>query len=412
MTQPRVAVSSVAMADRVARAAERLLRVAGDARLGLALLLAVGAANLAAALVPSGPQRLDGWPYAALLGALALSAVASVAVRAPAAWREWRHPGPVAAGGALGVGLPERGPREIEARLRAAGYRTRVDLGRGRWAVHAVRRGWSRFAGVLSHLAIVGLVLGAAIGSAFGSETTFSLLPGEQALLDTPRAGFASAVRFEGIDAEFGPDGRPLRLDIAVELLRDGERVDRVVARVNEPAAFDGYLVHPWTYGPAARIRVVSLGGSVLLDDAVPLDAERDGVPIGSLELATAGLTLGLALVDADANLLGVSAVGGDGLAGTARIGPGESARVGGVTVELRGFDAWVTFMSRRDPGLWVLFGAAAVLCLSLAVAVWLPRRRVTVRPLRGGGLELRLRGERLDRPTDELARLQRALGA
>ena len=67
--------------------------------------------------------------------------------------------------------------------------------------------------------------------------------------------------------------------------------------------------------------------------------------------------------------------------------------------------------MSRRDPGLLVLFGGAAALCASLAVAFWLPRRRVTVRPVPATGeLELVLRGERFDRPADELERLTRAL--
>jgi hypothetical protein len=61
--------------------------------------------------------------------------------------------------------------------------------------------------------------------------------------------------------------------------------------------------------------------------------------------------------------------------------------------------------LSRRDPGLGVLFAGAALLCVALAVAFWLPRRRVTVRPV-GEGLRLTLRGERFDRPATELERL------
>ena len=131
----------------------------------------------------------------------------------------------------------------------------------------------------------------------------------------------------------------------------------------------------------------------------------------GAAELPTAGVTLGLALADADRNELGVSVVGTDGLVDSARLVPGEAARVGDLRVELNGFDAWVTFLSRRDPGLLVLFAGAAGLCAALAVAFWLPRRRLTVRPS-GGGLELLLRGERFDRPADELERLGRVLGA
>lgn len=406
MTPVPAAVRAGPAAERVAAIAERVLRHAGDARVGLALLLAVGTANVAAAVAPDGPQLLEGWPYAVLLGALALSAVASVAVRAPVAWREWRRPGPVAAGSPATI-LAERSADEVRTVLANSGYRVRVERRRGAWAVHGVRRGWSRFAGVLSHLAIVVVALGAALGAAFGSETTFSLLPGEQALLDAPRPGFASAVRLEALDADFDADGRPVRLDTTVTHLRDGDEVERVLVRANEPADLDGYLVHPWTYGPAARIRVSTLGGAVLLDDAVPLDRDRDGVPVGAVELPTAGVSVGLALIDSETATLGISGVTSGGLVGTARLVPGEAARVGNVVVELASFDAWVTFLSRRDPGLAIVFAGAAGLSATLAIAFWLPRRRVTVRPRPDGHLRLVVRGERFDRPEDEVARLR-----
>jgi cytochrome c biogenesis protein len=268
-----------------------------------------------------------------------------------------------------------------------------------------VRRGWSRFAGQASHVALVLIVIGAAIGAAFGSETTFALLPGDQALLDAPRAGLSSAVRLESLDAEFGPDGRPRRLDTTVTFLRDGEAVKGETLRVNQPGAFDGYLVHPWTYGPAARLRVATLGGSALLDAAIPLDAEQGGVPVGSADLPTAGVTMGLALADASTNELGVSVVGAGGRVDTARLRPGDEARIGDLVVRFDAFDAWVTFMARRDPGLGLLFSGAALLCASLAVTFWLPRRRVTIRP-DATGLRLVLRGERFDRPDAELHRL------
>ena len=411
MTARRAAVAPAGGGDRLALSAERLLRLLGEARVGLGLLLLAGAVNLVAALHPDGPAALDAWPYAVLLGALALTGVAATAVRTPATWREWRRPGPVRAGaGALSTTLAVQPGRDaVAARLRSAGYRVSVDTRRGRWAVHGVRRGWSRFAGQGTHLAVVVVVLGAAIGSAFGSETTFSLHSGGQALLDAPKAGFSSAVRLEGFDAEFNSDGRPRRLDVEVTFLRAGEVVEERILRVNEPGDFDGYLVHPWTYGPSARLRVTTLAGSPLLDAPVPLAGERHGAPVGSVSLPTVGGSLGLALADADANELGVSLLADDGLVDTARLTPGEEQRIGDVLVRLDGFDAWVTFMSRRDPGLGVLLTGAVLLVAGLATAFWLPRRRVTVRPA-GAGTALILRGERFDRPADELDRLRAAL--
>lgn len=411
MAIPRAAARATPAGDRPARVAERLLRLAGDGRTGVLLLAAVGIANLLAALLPGGPAALEGGWYAVLLGVLALSGVAAVAMRTPAAWREWRRPGAVSRGSeALEATVRNRPAAELLDLVSAAGYRARLEQARGTWAVHGVRRGWSRFAALGSHLAVVVIVLGAAIGSAFASETSFSLLPGDQALLDAPRDGFASAVRLESLHAEFGPDERPRRLDTSVTFLRDGESIRGATLRVNEPGDFDGYLVHPWTYGPAARIRVTSLGGTPLLDASVPLDAVRDGEPVGSAELPTRGLTVGVALADAQANEVGVSVFGRAGPVDAALLRPGESVRVGDVRIELQGLDAWVTFMSRRDPGQPLLFGGAALLCASLVVGFWLPRRRLTVRPV-GDELLLVLRGERFDRPADELARLAGRLG-
>lgn len=410
MATTRATVEAAPAADRLARAAERVLKAFGDGRTGLALLVATGLLNAAAAVVPDGAVLLDGPAYALLLGAVALSGVAAVAARAPTALREWRSPTAVQHGrGAVTADLALAEPDELVAGLRGAGYRVRLERSRGRWAVHGVRRGWSRFAGILSHLALVAIVLGAAIGAAFGSETVFSLLTADQALLDAPRPGFNAAVRFDALDAEFGAGGRPERLDTTVTFMRDGEPVRQAVLRVNEPGEFDGYLVHPWTYGPAVRLRVTTLGGTPLLDAPVPLDAERDGTSVGSAELPAVGLTLGFAIADAGANQLGVSVLDGGGLVDTVRLGPGEVARIGAVEVTFGGFDAWVTFMSRRDPGLALLLAGAAALCGTLAVAFWLPRRRLTIRQ-RAGGLVLVLRGERFDRPGDELERLVRRL--
>ena len=413
MAATRADVGAAPTGERLARAAEQLLRIAGDGRIAVALLVAVGLANAVAAFLPGGARILDGLPYAILLGTVALSGVAAVALRAPAAWREWQRPGPVQAGaGALEAALPAAEPEVLLAALARSGYRARLESGHGgRWAVHGVRRGWSRFAGLLSHLALVAIVLGVAIGAAFGSETVFTLLPGDQALLDTPEPGFSAAVRLDAFDAEFGADARPRRIDTHVTFLRDGAPVREAVLRVNEPGDFDGYLVHPWTYGPAARIRVTTLDGSALLDAPVPLEGIRDGLPVGSTELPSVGMVVGLALTDPATSELGVSVLDGSGLVDGARLHPGETARLGDLEVSFERFDAWVTLLSRSDPGMALLFGGAALLVTTLAIAFWLPRRRVSIRPLPAGGARIVLRGERFDRPTDEIARLTERLG-
>src|SRR5918996_1616960 len=403
------AVVPGASAERTARVAERILRVLAEPRLGLGLLLVAGAANAVAAALPAGPAALDTLPYALLLGAILLSGLAAVAVRLPAAWREWRRPGPPAEGPeTLVASLPwseapadDAARQRLEAALRDAGYHVRTVGSGARWTLHGTRRGWSRFAGIGTHLAISLVVVGAAIGAAFGSETTFSLLPGDQAFLDVPRPGFTDAVRLERFDAEFGTEGRPSRLDTHVTFLRDGQPVRSETLQVNRPGDFGGYLVHGWTYGPAASVRVETLGGRPLVDADVPLDAERGGRPFAFVEVPSAGLTLGVQLADADANRISVTAAGAAGVVDIAALSPGEEARLGDVIVRLDGFAAYVTFLSRRDPGAPILFAGAGLLTAGLAVGLWLPRRRLTLRWV-SGDMRVAMRGERFDRPGGE----------
>jgi cytochrome c biogenesis protein len=404
--------------DRLARVAERLLRLAGDPRVGLALLLAAGLGNALAAALPDGPRLLEMPPYAILLGAIVVSGLAGVAVRAPAAWREWRRPAPLReASDTLRAAIPLAAPpdeataQRLADALRDAGYRVRSGGSATGWWASGTRRGWSRLAALGSHLALVLIVVGAAAGAAFGHETVFSLLPGDQALLDAPRPGFTDAVRLERFDAEFGTDGRPRRLDTTVTFLRDGEPIRRELLQVNRPASFGGYLVHGWTYGPAVEVRVTSLGGQALHDAEVPLDGRRDGRPSGFIDVPAAELGLGLVLLDADANLLGITAGGQAGVIDAAELRPGDEARLGDVIVSLERFSAYVTFLSRTDPGAGLLFVGAGLLTGSLAIAFWLPRRRCSVR-WADGALRLLVRGERFDRPETELQHLSASLVA
>ncbi|MEO8509819.1 MAG: cytochrome c biogenesis protein ResB [Chloroflexota bacterium] len=411
--RPPLGTAFATRLDRANRRADRLLRVAGDPRLGIALLLLTGLANAAAAAIPDGATLLHSPIYLGLLGAVLLSGLASVAVRTPAAWREWRSPtGVVERPGdsqQRSASLPPLAVADATRVLQRAGYRVRRVGREKRWTLHAVRRGYARIAGIGSHLALVLVVLGVALGGALATETSFSLLPGEQARIGPAREGFTDAVRLDRFDAEFGTDGRPSRLDTQVTFLRDGEPAGSELLQVNRPGSFGGYLVHGWTYGPAVRLRVETLAGRPLLDNGVPLDGTDAGRPSGAADLPGTGLALGLSLVDADANTLGVTVAGAGGAIDTAVLAPGEPTRIGPLNVTLVRFDAYVTFLSRNDPGMGLVFGGSALLVTLLAVALWLPRRRLTLRAT-ADGTRLVLVAERFDDPGPELARLERLL--
>jgi len=408
---------AVSRRQPTSRRAAAALRLIGGPRLGLVLLLLAASTNVVAALVPPWRSLLDSPLYLALIGAIVISGMASVAIRSPAAWREWRRPSPLAGGSQLLVadihvpaGQPVD-PADLESVLRDCGYRVRRHLARHGWRLAGVRHGWSRFAGIGSHLSMVVLVVGAAIGTAYAEETRFGLFPGEQSFLAAPRPGLTSAVRFDRLDARFDDRGRPVRFDTHVTLLRDGEQVRSQVLRVNEPADFDGHLVHAWTYGPAVAVRVEDLGGGALFDGWVALGGDASGGRAPFVELPQLNMVIGLDIADAAANTLAAVAATESGRTiATAVINPGERTRLGQTIVVVDRFASYVTFMSRRDPGVLVLFAGATLLSASLAAAFYWPRRHIDLAPAPGGGLRLRIRGERFDDPRREFERLHRRL--
>ncbi|MBA2631806.1 MAG: cytochrome c biogenesis protein ResB [Chloroflexi bacterium] len=400
--------------DRLARRADRLLRALADARLGVALLVVAGLANLLAAARADWRWMLDSPPYLTVVGAILITGVAAVAVRIPPVWREWRWPAPLASGrDVLTADLPldceltgaERA--SMLAALRSAGYRVIEKATLKGWLVAGTRRGWSRFAAIASHLSLVLLVVGGALGTAFAEENRFGLFPGEQSLLAAPRPEATSAVRFDGLDAAFDERGRPLRFDTRVTFIRAGGVVRSQVLQVNDPGSFDGYLVHAWTYGPAVELRVEDLGGRTLFDGWVALGGSATGNRAPFVELPSLGATIGVELANADANLARLIVADGHGVSDTIVLGPGERRRLGPTQVTLRGFAAYVTFLSRRDPGMGILFAGGFLLAGSQAIAFYLPRRRLDLRAVTGR-LIVRVRGERFDDARPELQRVSR----
>lgn len=413
--QPAVTHTTAGVADRVGRRVEQYLRRLGGPRVGVVLLLAAALTNAAAALAPAWRWLLDSPPYLVVVGGIALSGIATVAVRGPAAWREWRRPTSVHGSELLVSEISVADASRIRVGdlgmlLAGRGYRIQRSDRRGVWQLAGVQHGWSRFAGIGSHLSMVVLVVGAAIGTAFAEETRFGLFPGEQSLLGAPRPAATAAMRFDRLDATFDETGRPVRFDTHVTFLDEGASVSSQVLRVNEPADFAGHLVHAWTYGPAVAVRITDLGGGVLFDGWVALGDDPRGNRAPFVELPQLGATVGFEITDAATNTLAAIGAEESGrLIGSVQMQPGDQARLGQAVLRLGRFGSYVSFMSRRDPGVFVVFGGAALMCATLAAAFYWPRRRIDLAPT-ADGLRLRMRPDRFDDASREFERLRTAI--
>lgn len=320
------------------------------------------------------------------------------------------------------------------AALRAGRWRVNLDPGSG-WLV-AEKGMWGQFGNLLFHLALLGILVGVAIGGLFGWRGNVVVREG---------AGFANTrAAFDAFSAGrmVGANLPPMRfdlLDFSATFEREGSQrgaprdfralvshQDSPAAQpvqdtieVNHPLHTAGVKVFLLGHGYAPRLRITDSAGRVVLEDTVvfvPNDGNFTSVgvvkaPDADPPLALEGLFLPTAAVDGvrgphstfpalDDPALFVSVWTGDlGLDSgepssvfsldtegleqldVAALRIGESLELpGGASVELVGVDRWASFSVAHDPGKgWALLAALAAV-LGMAMSLLLRRRRIWVR--------------------------------
>ena len=369
----------------VARAPTALLRWAGDVRLAAVLLLvAAGAGTRWPPSSPDGPR------------------VPRLAGRTPCCWapsrsaasRRWRcaRRPRGASGGVPGRSpraaaraspdLAPRGPAAVARRLPAPRLPRGHDAGRAAAGPSTAYAAAGRASpGCSSHVALVLTVLGAGSALPSATETTFSLLPGRAGAAGRPAPGFTDAVRLDGLDAAFGPDGRPRASTRAVTFLRDGESAGATVLQVNAAGQLRRLPRSPLDL----RARRCGCGSprSPTGRCTTPRAARRRPATAPGRDRSTCRgrRDAGLALADAGCQYARRLVPRADGVpADAALLAPGESARLGDLRVRLDGFTHWVTFLSRRDPGHGRPVRRRDAADRLPGSRFWLPRRRVSVR--------------------------------
>jgi cytochrome c biogenesis protein len=323
--------------------------------------------------------------------------------------------------------------------LRAAA----ADLRRARWRVR-VEPGWllaskgltSELGNLAFHLSLLAILVGLAIGSAFGWSGRVIVREGTgfantRAAYDTFQSGrfvgqSLPPFRFDltDFDVTFQREGsqrgapRSFRADLSYQATPGAVPVTRTVA-VNQPLRVAGAKVFLLGHGYAPHVRITDSTGSVVFDDTVvfvPHDGNFTSVgvikaPDAQPPLGLEGAFLPTAAVDAvsgphstfpapDDPALLLSAWTGDlgmdtgkpgsvfeldteGLtsAGVAALRIGETMELPkGAKVEFVGLDRWASFSVAHDPGKGLALAAAVLAVLGLSLSLLLRRRRVWVR--------------------------------
>lgn len=154
--------------------------------------------------------------------------------------------------------------------LRSVRYRAVLMDGQDGVYVVADRFRLARFGTVLTHGAILLVLLGSVASAPLGffEESGFAVPIGSTRPIGH---GTNLAVRADDFADEYHPDGRPKDYRSELVLFEHGREVARQTVRVNEPLIYNGVRLHQSYFGPAALVAVSDAAGRQLHRDATAL---------------------------------------------------------------------------------------------------------------------------------------------
>ena len=169
----------------------------------------------------------------------------------------------------------------VESQLRMRHYTVELTRQRdGATYLFAHRYLWSQYGTVVSHLALIMLMVGALLTRFAGFDTTLALAedtPGAPVFNGAP----ANQIFVTMLDAHRGSDEAGNIIDFHSMLeVRRGDDVVTCKATVNDPCKAFGYRFHQAAFfDDIARLRVVGPSGAVLYDNLVDFNTENTVVP-------------------------------------------------------------------------------------------------------------------------------------
>lgn len=328
-------------------------------------------------------------------------------------------------------------PRSESAVLAAAregvrGWRIRTEVG----ALSAERGYLKETGNLVFHLALIGVLIGVALGGLFGwrgnvivregngfsnTLTQYDAWGGGRLTGDMALAPFSFTLA--DFRVEFSRDeaqrGSPTLFEAEVDYQASPQETPaRTIIAVNDPLEADGAKVFLVGHGYAPHFIVRDASGAVLFDDSVPF-LPQDGsftstgvvkVPDANPPLGFTALFLPTTAVDdvrgphsvfpeADDPSVFLSAWAGDlGLdggvpqsvytletEGMEQIGlealvPGQTWQFAQGSIEFTGFDRWASFQIAHDPGKEVTLITAVIAMIGLILTLSVRRRRIWVK--------------------------------
>jgi cytochrome c biogenesis protein len=273
----------------------------------------------------------------------------------------------------------------VRRALSRARYRVVVEEGDA-VAVFADKNRFSRFGTFLAHLSLVLILVGTVIGGLWGFHDDEFIIP-EGATREVGRGTGLSVQLIEFTD-EYDVQGPPKDFRSEIVIYKDGTEVKRGTVRVNSPMGYDGVRFFQGFFGQTAVMDVKDASGKVLFHDSVPLAwATRDGArPIGSFMLPEQNLAVYVigprsgesdALIAAGEMRVEMYTQSGGTLATTETLTQGQTKELAGLDVTFVRESRFTGLQVAKDPGVNLIWIAAALMVLGLMMMFYLPSKRL-----------------------------------
>lgn len=418
--------------DRLDRALEGLWHLLSSMRVAILIMLAIAILGVAGSLLMQMPSdivgnaeqeklwvdsvrpRFGGWTdilrvlglfnvfnsilFRLLAAALTISLIACSIHRIPGIIRTARSPR-VDVGPAFFEHAPQHETivsrrsadevREVvEGLFRSRRYRT-LSIVDGSVHVYADRFRWAPFAGLVGHLAIVVIMLGAIVGGMFGYRNPEFMVTEGETLPALAEPGLSIEV-LDFTDRYDTTSGMPIDYASAIVVYKDGVEIERHTVRVNDPYRYNGLSFYQAFFGASVIVSVTNSAGETVVESkGVPLAYEGDqkhkfgtllipGTPYMAEITGTAGV--------ADDPIkpgqlqVGLYTAGATRFSDAKVIEQGVATPIGDLTFTFERETQFTGLSVARDPGVPLIWIGSTLLFLGFLGRFSIPHKRVWAR--------------------------------